>query len=464
MKESEDRDEHKRQEYTPENPNPVRIVKEGVEEQGPGVNNSISAPGLAGKLGVVRQRLSDPLILHRPLEEKFRNQKEENPLERDQADIAPDLKLVFAVKAPALHGLNAKDGHHHGVQNRVPERPWAVKEGEERVAPSVEGPEFLALADLGAVYRIKSEERRAEPGVPVSTEAREEQGCQRAQSQEPAQPRGHEGERFHSGIGAENRQSCKGSERKQRRRPQITFPFVLQSNADGLQELDRKLRADQDKGMVVGDLPHGLLAPFVNFQRISPVFEFFDIRIQNRLDFSRRDGFVELALVVLEDAGELIATIGQHDLVLFGQDQGGLDGAVPPADYQNLFARVMPGRVEAMIHLLSVFARHMQLARVSALAYSHDHTLRLVSSLRGPHFEDAFRHAFDGVHAFFRLDVELVLLDDLVPARDQIFLLGSVQPKLALGRSGVRLGIDPLLFREVFDRVGDLGLFQDHMR
>src|SRR5881628_154988 len=55
----------------------------------------------------------------------------------------------------------------------------------------------------------------------------------------------------------------------------------------------------------------------------------------------------------------------------------------------------------------------------------------------------------------------MVVADDGAPALDEVFLLRAVEPELPLGRLRVGFGVDPLSFREVLDRVGDLLLLEN---
>ena len=120
MKQDQDGNNHKGQKNPPNDPNLVRVVEERVEEQWPGINNPVGAPSLLAKRGIAGQTFPDPLVLDRPFEKKFRNKKEEDPLERKQADVAPDLKLVLAVDPPAFERLQTEISHQQRVEHRVP--------------------------------------------------------------------------------------------------------------------------------------------------------------------------------------------------------------------------------------------------------------------------------------------------------------------------------------------------------
>src|SRR5574342_573917 len=65
------------------------------------------------------------------LKQEFRHEKEKHPLEADEADVAPDLKLVLTVESPAFERLNTKDGHQGGIQHRVPKRPGPFEERQQ---------------------------------------------------------------------------------------------------------------------------------------------------------------------------------------------------------------------------------------------------------------------------------------------------------------------------------------------
>src|SRR5262245_35429843 len=99
------------------------VVEESVEQQWPGIEDAVAPPGLLCKSRITCQLRAHPLILDCKLKQKFGHQKKEDPLKAEQADIAPDLKLVFAIESPTFERLNAKHGHKHGVEHCVPERP-----------------------------------------------------------------------------------------------------------------------------------------------------------------------------------------------------------------------------------------------------------------------------------------------------------------------------------------------------
>ena len=57
---------------------------------------------------------------------------------------------------------------------------------------------------------------------------------------------------------------------------------------------------------------------------------------------------------------------------------------------------------------------------------------------------------YDGFH---RAQVEMVLLNDLVPAVREFFFGGTIEPEFPFGRLAIGFGIHPLAFREVLYRV-----------
>ena len=115
LEQHEDRNQHKGQEDSPDHPDLVGIVKEGVEEQGPGIDDAVAAPGLIGKGRIGSQLRSHPLVFHRGLKQELGNEKKEDPLKAQEGNITPDLKLVLAVESPALHGFQSEGGHQKGV-------------------------------------------------------------------------------------------------------------------------------------------------------------------------------------------------------------------------------------------------------------------------------------------------------------------------------------------------------------
>src|SRR4029453_6461662 len=106
--------------------------------------DAVAAPGLLCKSRIAGQLRAHPLILHRRLKQEFRHEEKKHPLEADEADVPPDLKLVLTVESPAFERLNTKDSHQGGVQHRVPERPGSIEEREQSVAPISIWPKFFA--------------------------------------------------------------------------------------------------------------------------------------------------------------------------------------------------------------------------------------------------------------------------------------------------------------------------------
>src|SRR5437764_675989 len=108
MEQYQHRNDAERQNQPPYHPNLARIAEERIEKQWPRVDDPVRPPRLPGEHRIVRQALPHPLVFHRPAEQKLRDQKEEQPLETDQAHIAPDLEAVALAAfppSPALHGL-----------------------------------------------------------------------------------------------------------------------------------------------------------------------------------------------------------------------------------------------------------------------------------------------------------------------------------------------------------------------
>ena len=144
------------------------VVEERIEKQWPSVNDAVAAPGLVRKSRIAGQLRAHPLILHGRLKQEFRHEEEKHPLKANEADVAPDLKLVFAVKSPAFEGLNAKDCHQGGVQYRVPKRPGAIEERQQFVAPVPVRPKLFAFAKFHSVDRVPNKERQPKPGEPIA--------------------------------------------------------------------------------------------------------------------------------------------------------------------------------------------------------------------------------------------------------------------------------------------------------
>src|SRR5262249_38630033 len=102
VKQNKNRNNDESQKQAPHNPNLMGVVKESIEEEGPGINDTVAAPGLLGEDRIVGELLAHPLVFDCVLEKKFRNQEKENPLKAQKARITPNLKLVLSVEAPAL--------------------------------------------------------------------------------------------------------------------------------------------------------------------------------------------------------------------------------------------------------------------------------------------------------------------------------------------------------------------------
>src|SRR5208337_1046464 len=60
LEQNKDGNDDEGQQHAPDNPNLVRIVEKGVEEQRPGVDDSVSAPSLLGEYRVRGQTLAYP--------------------------------------------------------------------------------------------------------------------------------------------------------------------------------------------------------------------------------------------------------------------------------------------------------------------------------------------------------------------------------------------------------------------
>ena len=209
---------------------------------------------------------------------------------------------------------------------------------------------------------------------------------------------------------------------------------------------------------------HGFLVRVFNFRRdrqdglVHP--EALHVRIEQHADPARPHGAIEGLAVVLEQTGEFSAAVGQHHPVLLAQGESGLDGTVAAADDEDVLVLVVARAVEAVIDVLLVLAVDAELAGIAALPGSQHDPTGAVGLLVRRRREQAVL-LLHGRQWLLGAHVDLVVLDDLVPASDQVFLLRAIEPQLALGGHAVRLGIDPLALREVLDRVGDLRLFEE---
>ena len=82
---------------------------------------------------------------------------------------------------------------------------------------------------------------------------------------------------------------------------------------------------------------------------------------------------------------------------------------------------------DAFVVRLDVVTADPQLARVAALTGGQFDPARTVGLFRRRRFEKSVLLGDRG-QRFFHPNIQLVLLDDLIPALDEIFLLGTVQP------------------------------------
>ena len=113
-------DNDKAKKGSPDNPDLVRCTEERIEKQGPSVNDAVGAPGIVGELRVLGERLTNPLVLHRILEQEFRDEEKEDPLKTDERNVSPNLEFIMLVYTPAFDGLGTKDGHERGVNYCIP--------------------------------------------------------------------------------------------------------------------------------------------------------------------------------------------------------------------------------------------------------------------------------------------------------------------------------------------------------
>src|SRR5262249_46448498 len=94
VKQNKNRNNDESQKQAPHHPNLMGVIKEGIEEERPSINDTVAAPGLLGEDRIVSEFLTHPLVFDCVLEKKFRNQEKENPLKAQKARVAPNLKLV----------------------------------------------------------------------------------------------------------------------------------------------------------------------------------------------------------------------------------------------------------------------------------------------------------------------------------------------------------------------------------
>src|SRR5262249_28640246 len=120
--------------------------------------------------------------------------------------------------------------------------------------------------------------------------------------------------------------------------------------------------------------------------------------------------------------------------------------------------------VEAVVDALLVLPGNAQPARVSTLSGGDDDLARAVASLRCRRDEEPVLFLRERYERLFHAHVEVVLVDDLAPAREELLLLRAVEPELPPGRHGIGLGVDPLSLGEVLDRAGDLLLLEHETR
>src|SRR5215470_11943561 len=108
-----------------------------------------------------------------------------------------------------------------------------------------------------------------------------------------------------------------------------------------------------------------------------------------------------------------------------------------------------------MVDVFTLFPWDVQLSRVPSLPGGQDHSFCSIGSFVCLDVKNAVsllaaRHSFHGAH------VEMVLLNNLMPAPHQLLFGGPIQPEFSFGGTAVRLGIDPLTFGKILNRVGNL--------
>ena len=238
-----------------------------------------------------------------------------------------------------------------------------------------------------------------------------------------------------------------------------TLPLVFHFDAERLEKLDRHFGADQNKRVLVRDSHLFIMAALVHRQNRGAVAEFFDIGIEQHLHPPGSDGLVQLAFIILKNTPEFTAAVGQGDAILLAQGNRCFHCTVAAAHHQNVFIPVFFRAVKPVINPLALFSRHPQLARIAALTCRQDDPTGAVFALRCLHPEN-IAIFFDARHRLLGAHVQVILLDDLAPAPDQVFLAGAIEPEFAFGRHRVRLRINPFPLREIFDGVSNFLLFQ----
>ena len=116
-----------------------------------------------------------------------------------------------------------------------------------------------------------------------------------------------------------------------------------------------------------------------------------------------------------------------------------------------------------MVDLLAILAGNAEASRVSALADGEHDSPCAVGAISGLHVEHPVPGAGGRFDRLARPDVEAVLVHDLLPARHEVLFARAVEPEFSLRRFRVRFRVDPLLLREVLDRVRDLPLLQEQV-
>ena len=210
------------------------------------------------------------------------------------------------------------------------------------------------------------------------------------------------------------------------------------------------------KGNILGEFPAVLL----DLQFRNAPGEGSDPGVEQHTNAALGNELLKLASVAFEQAVESITTVAEHDAVVFGERDGGFGSRIASSDDQDVFVFVLLRAVELVIDTFLFFAGNVQPARGAALAGGQDDAPGPVFGLFADDAEGAVRLPLERLQALLGAHFELIVADDLMPAPDEVFLGGAIEPELAFGRNRVGFGVDPLPFRKIFDRVGNLVLFE----
>src|SRR5262249_5250065 len=146
---------------------------------------------------------------------------------------------------------------------------------------------------------------------------------------------------------------------------------------------------NQHEGVIARHHPPFFPAANLNFEQGFLLTELRDIRLQYDLDAPLLHGFLEFALVVLEEPTELTTAIGKSHAVLIGEHQRRLDRAISTAHDEQVFVPIVTGAVEAVIDVFAGFTGDIQLAWIATLAGGQHDAPRAILALLADHAENA---------------------------------------------------------------------------